>query len=88
MLYVLICIKFFPESPRWLMKEGQEEESRNVLKAIRDGGVEDELKGINKVVKFELETSTTNHFWVMLFPKDRYSRQSLLLGLLWVSFKT
>lgn len=70
-----IGINFFPESPRWLMKVGREEESRNILKATRDGDVEDELKGIKKVVKFELETSTQNHYWAMIFPKDRYSRQ-------------
>ncbi|KAL9122578.1 MAG: hypothetical protein Q9187_000861, partial [Circinaria calcarea] len=70
-----IGINFFPESPRWLMKVGREEESRNVLKATRDGDVEAELNGIKKIVKFELETSTSNHYYAMLFPKDKYSRQ-------------
>lgn len=70
-----IGINFFPESPRWLMKVGLEEESRNVLKATRDGDVEAELNGIKKIVKFELETSTSNHYYAMLFPKDKYSRQ-------------
>lgn len=70
-----IGINFFPESPRWLMKMGQEEESRNVLKVTREGDVEKELKSIKKVVKFELETSTANHYSSMLFPKDRYARQ-------------
>lgn len=54
---------------------GQEEESRNVLKVTREGDVEKELKSIKKVVKFELETSTANHYSSMLFPKDRYARQ-------------
>ena len=57
------------------MKMGREEESRNVLKATREGDVEYELKGIKKVVKFELETSTSNHYAAMIFPKDKYSRQ-------------
>ena len=68
-------INFFPESPRWLMKMGREEEARNVLKATREGDVEYELKGIKKVVKYELETSSSNHYVAMLFPKDKYARQ-------------
>lgn len=70
-----IGINFFPESPRWLMKVGREQEARHVLQATRDSDVEYELKGIKKVVKFELETSTANHYWAMLFPKDKYARQ-------------
>ena len=76
-----IGINFFPESPRWLMKVGREEEARSVLQATRDGDVRNELKEIKKVVKFELETSTANHYWAMLFPKDKYAR-----GLRWRVF--
>ncbi len=76
-----IGINFFPESPRWLMKVGREEEAQNVLKATREGDVQYELKEIKKIVKFELETSTANHYWAMLFPKDKYSR-----GLRWRVF--
>lgn len=57
------------------MKVGREEESREVLQATCDGDIEYELKGIKKVVKFELETSTANHYWATILPKDRYSRQ-------------
>ncbi|KAL8853589.1 MAG: hypothetical protein Q9221_001575 [Calogaya cf. arnoldii] len=74
-LIIGIGINFFPESPRWLMKMGREEESRNVLKATRDADVEYELKGIKKVVKYELETSGANHYAAMLFPKDKHSKQ-------------
>lgn len=70
-----IGINFFPESPRWLMKMGREQESRSVLKATREGNIEKELNGIKRVVKFELETSTANHYVSMLFPKDRYAKQ-------------
>lgn len=55
------------------MKMGREEEARSVLKATREGDVERELKGIKKVVKFELETSTSNHYWAMVWPKDKYA---------------
>lgn len=57
------------------MKMGREDEARNVLKATRDSDVEYELRGIKKVVKYELETSGANHYAAMLWPKDKYSRQ-------------
>ena len=63
------------------MKVGREEEAQNVLIATRQGDIQYELKEIKKVVKFELETSTANHYWSMLFPKDKYSR-----GLRWRVF--
>jgi len=65
-----VGINFFPESPRWLMKVGREQEARHVLQATRDGDVEFELKGIKKIVKFELDSSTANHYYSMIFPKD------------------
>lgn len=77
-IFILIIgfgINFFPESPRWLMKMGREQEARNVLKATRDADVEYELKTIKKVVKYELETSGANHYAAMLLPKDKYSKQ-------------
>ncbi len=67
-------INFFPDSARWPMKMGRKEETRAVLKATRETDVEYELKGIKKVVKYQLETSGANHYAVMLFLKDRYSR--------------
>ena len=70
-----VMINVFPESPRWLMKVGREDEARHVLEATREGNVDEELNGIKKVVRFELETSTVNHYYAMIFPKDKYSRQ-------------
>ena len=70
-----IGINFFPESPRWLMKVGREEEARNVLKATRAGDVEHELGSIKAVVKQEVKNSSDNHYWTMMFPKDKKGRQ-------------
>ncbi|KAI9682145.1 MAG: hypothetical protein M1817_000199 [Caeruleum heppii] len=78
LIFVIIIgigINFFPESPRWLMKMGREKEAREVLQATREGDIEEELAGIKKVVKFELETSSVNHYAAMIFPRDKYSRQ-------------
>ncbi len=74
-LIIGLGINFFPESPRFLMKMGREDEARSVLRATREGDVEQELQSIKKVVKSELETSTANHYYAMLFPKDNYGRQ-------------
>ena len=74
-IIISVNINFFPESSIWLMTMGHEDEARYVLKATGEGNVEQELKGIKKVVKFELETSTANHYAAIIFPKDKYSRQ-------------
>ena len=57
------------------MKVGRETEARSVLQATRSGDIEYELKSIKKVVKYEIETSSSNHYWAMLFPKDKYAKQ-------------
>lgn len=75
-LVIGIAINFFPESPSWLMKMGRKEEARRVPKATLEGDVEHELKGVQKVVNFELETCTSNHYWAMIRSKGRLvSRQ-------------
>ncbi|MCJ1476217.1 hypothetical protein MMC13_004883 [Lambiella insularis] len=77
-IFILIIgtgINFFPESPRWLLKVGREDEAVAVLHATRSGSIEKEVRNIKRVVKVELETSSVNHYVSMLFPKDKYSRQ-------------
>lgn len=63
------------ESPRWQAKIGRIGEARDVLRVTRYSNIEFELREIKRVVKYELETSSANHYAAMLFPKDNYSRQ-------------
>ena len=57
------------------MKVGREEEAKMVLQATREGNIDYELRGIKDAVKYELRTSSVNHYGAMIFPKDKYSRQ-------------
>src|SRR3546814_5193553 len=43
-LVMLIGARFLPESPRWLVKKGRDEEARKVLQRLRDGDIEPELE--------------------------------------------
>lgn len=63
---LLIC----PESPRWLIKMGREEEGRYILGRLRgevDGVVEAEYEDIRNVVRLERENSYVNSYWKMFF---------------------
>src|SRR3546814_14752164 len=42
-LVMLIGARFLPESPRWLVKKGRDEEARTVLQLLRDTDIEPEL---------------------------------------------
>ncbi|OAP61662.1 Sugar transporter STL1 [Fonsecaea erecta] len=53
-LPVIIVIPFLPESPRWLLKQGKEEEARHVLSILRD--VEPNSEQIDFVVQ-EIQAS-------------------------------
>src|SRR3546814_6977417 len=47
-LVMLIGARFMPESPRWLVKKGRDEEARKVIQRLRDGDIEPELEQIRE----------------------------------------
>ena len=73
-LLVLFAICwFFPESPRWLIKVGREDEGRYILERLRgDTGedvarVEAEFQDIKNIADLEKTTAKRNSYFSMFF---------------------
>ncbi|WP_255557569.1 sugar porter family MFS transporter [Modestobacter sp. L9-4] len=67
-----------PDSPRWLVKAGREDEARQALERVRPKGsdVSGELHDINELV--EAETSASTSGWRGL--RERWVRPALIVG--------
>jgi len=74
LLILLAIVWFFPESPRWLVKAGRDEEARYILRRLRGSSTEEdatraerEYQDIRNISELEKRESTKNTYVHMLF---------------------
>ncbi|KAI0127935.1 general substrate transporter [Xylariales sp. AK1849] len=73
LLVLLGAVWFFPESPRWLVKAGRDDEARYILHRLRGSTGDDvkradlEYQDIRNIVQLESKESTKNSYFHMLF---------------------
>ncbi len=75
-IILMLGMLFVPESPRWLIGKGREEEAMSVLKRLREDSIaEQEMKDIKQLIEDEKHNKGN---WKMLFSKRL--RIPLLIG--------
>ncbi|KAB2575309.1 Sugar transporter STL1 [Lasiodiplodia theobromae] len=73
LLILLGIVWFFPESPRWLVRVGREQEARYILGRLRGSSGEDaqkadmEFEDIKAIAELEKQTSKQHSYFHMLF---------------------
>ena len=85
-IIMLICLKFMPESPRWLAANGTEEEVRAALKRVRFG---DEIDAEVKKMEHEVmqEKKLGHAPWSEVFSTKNGMRRRIMLGISFFAFQ-